>query len=70
MAQASTRQGDDDPAPASPQARPLRGPPLIASAPPTVAIERLVYSICHVTLYPLRLLSGAISRDRRRRGAA
>lgn len=50
--------------------RRLQGPPLIASAPPTVAIERLVYQLLRWPLMPLRLLSGYVSRSRRRNGTA
>lgn len=42
-------------------------PPLIASAPPTVAVERLVWQLLRWPLLPLRLLSGALSRAARRR---
>ena len=45
--------------------RPLAGPPMIDSAPDTVAVERLVFRICHLTLMPLRWLSGYVSRSRR-----
>lgn len=48
--------------------RALAGPPLIASAPDTVAIERLVFSVCHWALIPLRRLSGWVSRSLRERG--
>lgn len=33
-----------------------------------VAIERLVFQICHFTLAPLRLVSAFVSAERRRRG--
>ncbi|MBN8516623.1 MAG: hypothetical protein J5X22_20960 [Candidatus Accumulibacter sp.] len=45
--------------------RPLAGPPLIDSAPDTVAVELMVFRICHITLMPLRWLSRYVSRSRR-----
>lgn len=50
--------------------RPVNGSPLLASARPELAIERLVFRIGHFTLWPLRLLSGFVSRARRRNGTA
>jgi hypothetical protein len=41
---------------------------LLASAPESAAVEQLVWQVwqvCHVTLLPLRLLSGYVSRQRR-----
>jgi hypothetical protein len=34
------------------------------------AIERAVYTLLRPLLWPLRILSGQVSRDRRRRGQA
>lgn len=45
-------------------------PGMITRPPNEIAIERWVFGLCHVLLWPLRQISGAVSRDRRRRGTA
>lgn len=47
---------------------PPAAPRLNVRAPDEVAIERLVFSLCHWLLAPLRELSGVVSRSRRRSG--
>lgn len=48
--------------------RPVAGPQPLPEPPSTLAVERLVWQICHFTLAPLRLVSAFVSADRRRRG--
>lgn len=47
-------------------ASPAATTPLAVCRRDSVAIERLVWSICHVALAPLRALSGYVSRQSRR----
>lgn len=50
--------------------RPVAGPQPLPEPPSTLAVEHLVWRLCHVWLAPLRLVSAFVSADRRRRGEA